>query len=210
METVTGRIIEWGIAGRPLAGQQESGDLQFVRVDSHEALVAVVDGLGHGEEAAAAARIAIATIAEHPGESPIALVQHCYEKLRYTRGVVMSLAALRTEDDTMTWIGVGNVEGLLLHWDGHAIPIQEGLLLRPGVVGDRQPRLIASVIQIAAGDLLIFTTDGIRPGFTHKISPRDFPQQIADRILVEFGQETDDALVVVVRYLHGQAKTVNR
>jgi phosphoserine phosphatase RsbX len=209
MERVNSRTIEWGVAGRPLAGQKESGDLYLVQARPGKALVAVVDGLGHGEEAAAAAKLAIATLKNHSDEAPLPLVQRCCQALQATRGVVMSLAVFDASQGTVDWLGVGNVEGVLLRADGHAAPNEEVLLLRPGVVGDRQPRLTASVLMVSAGDLLIFATDGIRPDFAQRINLDDPPQRIADRILAEYGLETDDALVVVVRYVHGQEKTTD-
>ena len=49
--------IEWAVATQPLPGPSVSGDLHLVEPFAHGALVAVVDGLGHGDEATAAARI---------------------------------------------------------------------------------------------------------------------------------------------------------
>jgi serine phosphatase RsbU (regulator of sigma subunit) len=164
------------------------------------ARIAVIDGLGHGEEAAVAARIAVATLEKGRDESPINLIRNCHEALRSTRGVVMSLASFCAADHTMTWLGVGNVEGVLLHRDLHVVPGQEVLLPRPGVVGDYLPRLSASIIQVSAGDLLIFSTDGIRAGFPDNTHTRDPVQQTADRILDQYGRGTDDALVLVARY----------
>jgi phosphoserine phosphatase RsbX len=201
------KIIEWAVASRPLPGQTESGDRHWVRTLSGKVLVAVVDGLGHGGEAAAAAKIAVSTLDKHGGEPPADLILCCCQSLVASRGVVMSLAYFNALDDTMTWLGVGNVEGVLIRGNVRATPGQETLLLRPGVVGDRQPRLSPSVVQVAAGDLLIFATDGIRAGFAENICSCDSPQRIADRILAECALETDDALVLVARYLHAQDKT---
>jgi phosphoserine phosphatase RsbX len=207
MEKVKSQLIEWGVAGRALAGQGESGDMHLVTVLPQEALVAVVDGLGHGEEAAAAAKIAVKTLQSFAGDSLITLVDHCHGALRHTRGAVMSLAAFHELDSVMSWLGVGNVEGFLWHRDAQKFPEREGLLLRGGVVGDHLPRLAASILQISEGDLLILATDGIRPGFAENINPNDPPQQIADRILAQHGLVSDDALVLVVRYIHGQDRT---
>jgi serine/threonine protein phosphatase PrpC len=210
MGTLNQSLIEWGVAGRALPGQKESGDHHLVKVRPTEALVAVVDGLGHGEGAAAAAKLAIAILKKGDGESPIALIQRCHEELRSTRGVVMSLAMFHSNDNTMTWLGVGNVEGFLLHRNAHVVLGQEALLLRSGVVGDHLPRLSASIIEVGPGDLLIFATDGIRPGFADNVNLQEAPQQTAHRILTQYGQETDDALVLVVRYLQGQEITKTR
>lgn len=151
MGTLNQSLIEWGVAGRALPGQRETGDHHLVKVCPTEALVGVVDGLGHGEGAAAAAKLAIATLEKGHGESPIALIQRCHEELRSTRGVVMSLAMFQAEDNTMTWLGVGNVEGFLLHRNAYIVPGQEALLLRGGVVGDHLPRLSASIIEVGPG-----------------------------------------------------------
>ena len=48
-------MIEWGVASRALPGETRSGDLHVVESFAGGALVAAVDGLGHGEEAADAA-----------------------------------------------------------------------------------------------------------------------------------------------------------
>jgi len=203
-------LIDWAMALHILAGEKESGDHCWVKVCASQALVAVVDGVGHGKEAALAARQAIDTLKHVEGESPIALFQRCHERLRSTRGVVMSLASFDGSDNTMTWLGVGNVEGVLLHRQFHVHPGMETLLPRPGVLGDHLPRLSASVLQVAAGDLLIFATDGIRPGFADNANLNDPPQQIADRIMAQYGRGTDDALVVVARYRYGKDESTAR
>jgi phosphoserine phosphatase RsbX len=210
MGAVKPGLIEWAVAARAIASQQESGDFHMVNPRGEETVVAVGDGLGHGAGAVAAAQAALRALAECNGESTIAMMERTHDELRSTRGVVMSLAMFRGTDNTMTWLGVGNVEGYLLHRDAHVIPGHECLLLRPGVVGDSLPRLSASVLQVGLGDMLIFTTDGIRPGFADNVNAEHSPQQIADRILAQYGRETDDALVLVARYVNGKGNTSAR
>jgi hypothetical protein len=173
-------------------------------------MAAVVDGVGHGNEAALAARTALAALDESAGESPLTLFQRCHARLRPTRGVVMSLALFNATDDTLTWLGVGNVEGVLFRRHLHHLPRQERLLQRPGVLGDHLPRLAASVVRISAGDVLVFATDGVGEGFSDHTDVNDSPRQIADRILTRFGRGTDDALVLVARYLHGKGEITIR
>ena len=59
---VTAPLIAWGMAQAVLAGQTVSGDRHLVSPCRDGLLVAVVDGLGHGEEAAKAAEIAVSTL----------------------------------------------------------------------------------------------------------------------------------------------------
>jgi negative regulator of sigma-B (phosphoserine phosphatase) len=192
------QLIEWGVAGLSLPGQAESGDLHLVKPFTDGVLVAVVDGLGHGDEAAAAAKTAITTMESCADHSLVAVARQCHEALMRTRGVVMSLAFLNALDNTMTWLGVGNVEGVLLRADPRGM--RESLLLRGGVVGYQLPPLRPSVVALSRGDTLILATDGIHSGFTEGLNLCDPAQEIADQILASYGKRTDDALVLVARW----------
>lgn len=203
MESANARrlpFLEWGVAVRPMPGETESGDQYLVQPWPAGALVAVLDGLGHGEAAAAAARTAVAELRDHAEEPLIPLVNRCHHALRRTNGVVMSVASFQAADQTLTWLGVGNVECLLLRADAAARPARMDLLPRAGVVGYQLPPLRTSVLSVAPGDVLLLATDGIRGGFTERLSLSDSPQQLADHILTHYAKETDDALVLVARF----------
>jgi hypothetical protein len=109
----------------------------------------------------------------------------------------------------MTWLGVGNVECVLLHTDlptraAHpARPARTSLVTRGGIVGSELPPLRTDVVSVAAGDTLIVATDGIKHGFADGVGTETPPQQLADQILARFHKGTDDALVLVARYLGG-------
>ncbi|VVB85634.1 Stage II sporulation protein E (SpoIIE) [uncultured archaeon] len=193
--------IERGFTTMPLQGQEVSGDSHIIKSFKNGILIAVVDGLGHGYEAAEAAKIAIAALDTNSNEQIIDMVRRCHEALKGTRGVVMSVAFLNLPDKKITWLGVGNIEGMLLRQDAKSVISRERLLLRGGALGYQLPPLRESVIPVKQGDTLIFVTDGIRNGFEAGIKPGDKPQQIADNIMAEFAKGTDDALVLVVRYI---------
>lgn len=188
------------MAATTLPGQVESGDRYVVSLLANDVLVAVVDGLGHGEEAAAAAKGAIATLERHADESVITLMRRCHEDLRGTRGVVMSLALFKAADGTMTWTGVGNVEGVYIRADPMVKPSSEFLLLRGGVIGGQLPLLHASTISLMPGDMLILHTDGVRAPALREIPLSNPPGEIASWILKHYAKGTDDALVLVGRH----------
>ena len=193
--------LDWSVAARTLPGQRVSGDLHLVKPLDHRILVGVIDGIGHGDAAAAAARAAADVLDRYAGEPAIPLVQRCHEALLQTRGVVLTLATLNTQENTMTWLGVGNVEGRLLRADPRASHPRESVLLRGGLVGFQLPALQASVIPVAAGDVLVLATDGIHPTFEEGIHRNAPPRQIARAILSRHSKGNDDALVLVARYL---------
>jgi serine/threonine protein phosphatase PrpC len=200
MEQLIAQLVEWASASRPLVADQESGDADWVRAFPDAALIAVVDGLGHGAEAAAVARRAIGLLAAANGEPPLAALRRCHEGLRSTRGVVMSVAGFEAGRGTMTWTGVGNVAGVLLHPMTGARPHQT--VLRPcrGVVGRHLPSLHAETLSVSPGDTLVFATDGIDERFMADLEVPESLQEGADRILAAFGGAADDALVVMARY----------
>ncbi len=201
METVKGLWIEWGVATLTLPGQAESGDRYVVKPFPDGVLVAAIDGVGHGHEAATASKIAVTTLEMYSDESVLALLRRCHEELKKTRGVVLSLASYNVRESAMTWLGVGNVEGRLLRADPQAQPRQESLLLRGGVVGGQLPNPYASLVPVARGDTLSFATDGVRSDFSEGLTVGEAPQRTADRILARYGKHTDDALVLVARYV---------
>ena len=201
MEAVNARALEWGVADFVPPGHSESGDLHVVAPFPEGFLVAALDGLGHGKEAAAAAKRAAAILKAKASMPVIALARRCHERLRATRGVVMSLASFNVSHGLVTWLGVGNVQGVLCR---SGTGVQEALLLRAGVIGGRLPLLKAQVLPIGPGDMLIFATDGIRDNFAQALTRSDVPQKVAENILRRFAKGNDDALVLVARFLENR------
>jgi len=192
-------MVEYGVAKFVLPGQGESGDQHLVCCNRNGILVAAIDGIGHGEAAANAARAAAALLRSSADQPIISLVERCHEKLRATRGVVLSLAFIEPGQGMMTWLGVGNVQGVLMRADAKNGNAQESLLLRAGVVGSQLPALQGTVLPIAQGDTLFLATDGVRSDFSMALAARENPQRAADRILEHYGSGNDDALVLVAR-----------
>jgi phosphoserine phosphatase RsbX len=194
-------VIEWGVTAESFDGGDESGDQYLVKTFTDGALVAVIDGLGHGPKAAVASKAAIAVLKECADCSVDVLMRRCHEGVRRTRGVVMSLASFDGRADAMTWLGVGNVRGVLLRKDDEPAHGRERLLLRGGVVGYNLPTPRPSVLSVKPGDTLIFATDGLRSVFVEDLTFSDSPQEMADQIFAQYRRGTDDAMVLVARYV---------
>jgi phosphoserine phosphatase RsbX len=196
-------VVEVGVAAAALEGESVSGDQCLVRAYPGGVLVAAIDGLGHGDDAAVAAKRAVSVIGEDAGAPLEKLFERCHARLARTRGVVMSLAAFGPADDRLTWLGVGNVEGTLIRADPESRQPMESIMLLGGVVGFQLPRLRASTTQLGRGDTLILTTDGIESGFRHGLRAGGPAQELAEQIMKGHGKRNDDALVLVARYLGG-------
>jgi phosphoserine phosphatase RsbX len=193
-------LIEWGVATRVLLGERESGDLYAVARFDGGALVAAVDGLGHGPDAAIAARRAVDVLEAHACEPIASLLHRCHEALRGTRGAVLTLASFAADRPVLSWVGVGNVEGTLIRADPETERPRESVFLVGGVAGHKLPTLRPVELLLAAGDTLVLATDGVRAGHAEALDPASPPGRAAQCILDRYARGNDDALVLVARY----------
>ncbi len=192
--------IETAFATLPLPGQTESGDLSLSKRVGKGTLIAVVDGLGHGQEAASAAHAAIGALDRHSREPLAELVQRCHAALIGLRGVVLGLAYLDPQAATMTWLGVGNVGGVLMRADAAGRPARITLVPSAGFIGAEPTHPTARSVPLALGDTIVLFSDGIKDGFAESLTLSNTPQEIADQVIARHVKGNDDALVLVARY----------
>jgi negative regulator of sigma-B (phosphoserine phosphatase) len=190
-------VVEWATAAAVFTGESVSGDRAVVVGFPRGTLVAMIDGLGHGPAAAEAAGQAAEVLEQAPGVEASELIVRCHERMRRSRGAAISLASFDAASARMTWIGVGNVEGVFVQVSGAA----HSLATRGGTVGYLLPALRTQTIDVKPGDTLAFATDGIEVGFRQHILPGRSPDEIANAILAGHDKHNDDACVVVARYL---------
>lgn len=194
-------VLERGVAGQAHEGHRRSGDMAVFVASERGGLVAVIDGLGHGDAAADASEAAAEILRAHADDPPQQLLERCHKALRRTRGAVMTLAWFDLERRTMAWTGVGNVEARFVRaGDGgdarHASPVVLG-----GVVGYNLPQVRMGTVPLEPGDAVVFATDGVAADYSVSLEPGIAAQELAERVLERHGKGTDDALAVVVRYL---------
>lgn len=189
--------LEWAAAWRPLPGEPTSGDTFVVAEAGGSTLVAAIDGLGHGPEAAKAAERARATIRERAGDPLPDLFRLLHERLRRSRGVVATIARVPPGGAELEWAAVGNVEARVLPADLSA-PAQ-AVLARGGVVGHQMPPVVPGRVPAVPGALVVMATDGVDPGFADSLDRTRSPVELARLLLENHGRDSDDALVLVAR-----------
>jgi phosphoserine phosphatase RsbX len=189
--------LECGVAWVAHEGEGRSGDVAVFAPAPRGGLVAVIDGLGHGDDAADAAEAAAVIVGEHAGVEPQQLLERCHEALRRTRGAVMTLAWFDLEAAEMAWTGVGNVEARLVRAGRRPVsPVVMG-----GVVGFNLPNVRVTTVGLEPADAIVFATDGIAADYSEAIEPGVGAQELADIVLERYGKGTDDALAAAVRYV---------
>jgi negative regulator of sigma-B (phosphoserine phosphatase) len=182
--------MPWTMAHRtcPKDGERANGDAVVLRSDGAHTLVAVIDGLGHGTAAAAAAGKAVAFLTAWSLSEELAVgMQGLHEALRGTRGAAGSVCLL-TEAE-LVCCGVGNVE---IRYLGGKLPI----LLSPGVLGARVANFRVCRGEVVPGARLVLFSDGI----SHRV-PLDSlrhldPEGLCDELMSRYRKPIDDATVV--------------
>jgi phosphoserine phosphatase RsbX len=193
--------VEWGVVTRSRRGEATSGDLAVVVPLPQGVLVAGIDGLGHGREAALAARTAAEVVREHASEDLVSLVRRCHAALKGTRGAAISLAFVSPATSGVTWLGVGNVEGRVLSGEPSSTRPKGSLALGSGLPGHVLPPVSTATLAVRPGDVLVLATDGIESAFADSLDVSGSTRAIGERILADHRKPPDDALAVVVRYL---------
>ena len=203
-------FLQYWVAARPIRGQSQSGDQYLVAHFDGGTLIAVVDGLGHGDDAAYAAKEAVATLAAHAHYPVVSLMQLCHEALRRTRGAVMSIASYNAAARALTWIGVGNVEGMLLRGPAAENDKRDSLLLRGGIVGGHLPTLLPVTLPVYEGDVLLFATDGIGSAFMRERNYAEQPGILVNHIFRNYAKTTDDALILGAQWREANTASLTR
>jgi negative regulator of sigma-B (phosphoserine phosphatase) len=190
--------LDRGLAAAAHEGETRSGDVAVFVPTSAGALVSVIDGLGHGPEAADAAERCADVVRANAEASAQDLMQICHESLLQTRGAVMTVAWFDLEHSLLSWAGVGNVDARLVR-SGPELR-EEVALVFGGVLGYRMPRVRPATMPLERGDLLVMITDGIDAAISPALAGGGSAQALAGRILDRHGKGSDDALAMVVRY----------
>ncbi|AKF09912.1 SpoIIE family protein phosphatase [Sandaracinus amylolyticus] len=194
----SGSIARFEIAGqaRALRGVERCGDA-WAAMPAGEAgvVLAVADGVGHGDAAHAASTRALALvrtlIAEDAARALTDVIARCHRDALGSVG--LALLVLRAGPSGVELCGVGNVE--VRSW-----PARESRgVSYAGTVGYRYRTTRAFTSTLERGDVLALTTDGVRSTFALSRPGASLPAYV-ESALDAHAREHDDATMVVVRH----------
>ena len=184
-----------GAASRPFPGETENGDAWTIQRHGDRTRLTVIDGLGHGPDAAAAAGRAVAALEGRPELDPVRALELCHQALQGSRGAAMAVALVDPAAGTLTYAGVGNVEARLVQNGA-----EERLISYRGIVGSALPRPRAFERPLAAPWLLLVHSDGVS---ARAKLPDDAlaaeAGSVAAAVLEGWARQSDDATVVVLK-----------
>ena len=185
-----------GVVCVPLRGELECGDAWRIIAGRGRISVLLVDGLGHGPEAAIAASAATTEFSRLAHGSPDAALVALDAALRETRGAALSVAVMDEVEGTTRFSGVGNVDGRIL-----AGGATQHLVPQSGIVGHGMPKPRSTDASWPAGGRLVLHSDGILARWRPESYPgltTAHPALLAGVIYRDFARDRDDATVFVL------------
>lgn len=189
--------LDIGVSSRPRRLETHNGDAFTVRSWASGALVGVIDGLGHGEEAQRAALSARSYVDDHFDQSIRALFTGVAQVCRRTRGVVMALARFDFVASAVEVGSVGNVEVRVLGGAQRA-----NVIIRRGILGVNAPPPVVTSHPWTDRTILVIHSDGLHSHWNLDSLPSPtwaLPREAAQALLQALGKDDDDATVVVAR-----------
>lgn len=193
-----------GVAERPLEGQPVSGDAYLAVEDAASSLLCVIDGLGHGPEAARAAQAAVTYVRGHAADEIEATMRALDDQLRSTRGAAITIVRVDHVKSELQYCGVGNVT-LRAFFRKPAYPVNV-----PGIVGKRPRRYLTTRHRMEVDDTFVVYTDGISSRWEAESTPNGTPQAIANDLLARHGKAHDDVTCIVARMQNGTSQRFGR
>lgn len=189
--------LDLSVFSRPLPGQRYNGDAYFVKRYEDKITFAVIDGLGHGQDAHEAAQAAVDCLENYYRRPFAEIFQLCHQRLKRTRGAAMSLCRINLKDRVMTHAGIGNVQTRVYSSEAAPAPFcingALGVAIRTVKVDDYPLPENSTIIMFSDGILGRFSPDNIHGFLSQK------PQILGKRIMDSYARDNDDATIIVGR-----------
>lgn len=180
----------------PMPGEDVCGDGWGWHEDDAGRTVFVVDGLGHGTEAALAANAALAEFRRCAGASPAEIVDAVHHGIRHTRGGAVAAARIDWNSATVSFTGLGNIAGVLLLPSGQT----RRMVSLNGTAGHNARKVQSFEYPCPDNALMVMHSDGIGTGWSgERYTPLLWrhPMLMAGALYRDFSRGRDDATVVV-------------
>ena len=189
--------LELGAVCLPKAGESVAGDGWLFERSGDYRTILVVDGLGHGPNAARAARAATDAFAAHASAAPAALMEICHGALATTRGAAGAVARITAAKSAGSFAGIGNIACRV-----ESTRERRQLVSHSGTLGHVMRRVQEFEFAFPAGALLILHSDGLKSHWTSADYPGLMSKHaglIAGVLYRDHDRGQDDVTVVVLK-----------
>jgi anti-sigma regulatory factor (Ser/Thr protein kinase) len=181
----------------PAPGEEVSGDAWDEEGRADGVAILVVDGLGHGPQAAEASAAAVEAFRTSRWQPPAARLEAIHGAMRGTRGGAAAVADVDRAARLVRFAGIGNIGALIL--DGNRA---RWLMSHNGTVGHVVRRIDEVTVPWPARGLLLMYSDGLgtpREIATYPGLAERHPSLVAGVLWRDLARGRDDVTVVVVK-----------
>jgi anti-sigma regulatory factor (Ser/Thr protein kinase) len=188
----------------PAPGETECGDGWSLRQVGDRLAAIVVDGLGHGPLAAAAAKQALAVFDEQWFPTPADYLAAADAAMRSTRGAALAIAQIDLGARELHYAGVGNIAARILNFAANR---QQSLISHGGIVGAGLRKVQQFDYRWQEGDLLVMHSDGLNERWnlgTYVGLAQSDVAVIAGMVYRDAKRKRDDATVLAARLTAGR------
>ena len=145
-----------GVITQEKSGEPICGDGWTVVQGRGRLVVFVVDGLGHGPDAAAAARAALDTVEKNAQREAPHIIDAVHNALRPTRGAAGAVALLQPESELCVFCGIGNISASI-----RSPGSTRSMVSHNGTLGHQVRKIQEFQYPFPKGSLLVMHSDGI-------------------------------------------------
>lgn len=181
----------------PYPGEAACGDNVSWESTGDRSIVLVVDGLGHGPQAAEAADEAVRIFRTYSSDAPASMITRLHDALKKARGAAAAVAEIRPSAGTLVYAGVGNIAGSIL-----SSTLSRSLVSHNGTLGHVMARVQEFKMDWPRDGVLIMHSDGLQSRWDLSRYPGLLAKQpalIAGVLLRDFRRDRDDVSVLVMK-----------
>ncbi len=181
----------------PKSGETACGDAWTMATHPDGATFLVVDGLGHGPDAARAAAVAVETLNRSPDHSAIRILDAAHARMRATRGAALAVMRHERASGELAFAGVGNISATIV--EGGA---RRAMVSHNGIVGHNIHKSQEFRYAWPRGAPLIAHSDGLATQWDLAAFPGiagHHPSIVAAALFGAHTRHRDDVVVMVAR-----------
>lgn len=176
------------------------GDQWWAESDGKKCRLAMVDGLGHGVFANTAAKDAIDAFRHAPKATPAEQLRALHERLKKTRGAVITIAYLDMINQQLRYSGVGNITMKIV-----SPSRSQGCLSYNGIVGHIMPATLNNhhLQPDRRSDMLVMHSDGLSGRWDLQKYPgihQHHGTTICAVLYKDFDRNNDDSTILVAKF----------
>lgn len=180
-----------------LATEKESGDAWAVEWPGGRPVALVADGLGHGRQAAEAARLAVEAFRRDAALPAVRILEAVHHALRPTRGAAVAVAEVTGAGPAVRYAGIGNISATLV-----GSQRVRKMVSLSGTAGHEARSIRSFDYDWPDDGLLLMHSDGLATHWELADYPGlavHHPALVAAVLYRDHARRRDDVTVVVVR-----------